>query len=68
MYFMKIFTNILLFIAIALIIVNVFLLDFDKPLEGNSMIALIGIVASFCAVCILVIFRMSKKIEEKLKH
>ncbi len=65
---MKIFTNILLFIAIALIIVNVFLLDFKKPLEGNSMIALIGIVASCCAVFILLIFRMSKKIEEKLKH
>jgi len=65
---MKIFTNILLFIAIALIIVNVLLLDFKKPLEGNSMIALIGIVASSCAVFILLIFRMSKKIEEKLKH
>jgi hypothetical protein len=65
---MKIFTNILLFIAIALIIVNVFLVDFNKPLEGNSMIALIGIAASFCAVLILLIFRMSKKIEEKLKN
>ena len=65
---MKIFTNILLFIAIALIIVNVFLLDFNKPFEGDSMIALIGIVASFCAVIILLIFRMSKKIEEKLKN
>ncbi|MFZ4679117.1 MAG: hypothetical protein ACOYLP_03015 [Flavobacterium sp.] len=65
---MKIFTNILLIIAIALIIVNVFLLDFNKPFEGDSMIALIGIVASFCAVLILLIFRMSKKIEEKLKN
>lgn len=65
---MKIFTNILLFIAIALIIVNVFLLDYNKPFEGDSMIALIGIVASFCAVLILLIFRMSKKIEEKLKN
>jgi hypothetical protein len=65
---MKIFTNILLFIATALIVVNIFLLDFAKPLEGNSMIALIGIVASFCAVLILLIFRMSKKIEEKIKH
>jgi hypothetical protein len=64
---MKIFTNILLFIAIVLIIVNVFLLDFNKPFEGDSMIALIGIVASFCAVLILLIFRMSKKIEEKVK-
>jgi len=65
---MKIFTNILFFIAIALIIVNVFLLDFNKPFEGDSMIALIGIVASFCAVLILLIFRMSKKIEEKVKN
>jgi hypothetical protein len=65
---MKNFTNILLIIAIALIIVNVFLLDFNKPFEGDSMIALIGIVASFCAVLILLIFRMSKKIEEKLKN
>ena len=65
---MKIFTNILLFIAIALIIVNVFQLDFNKPFEGDSMIAIIGIVASFCAVLILLIFRMSKKIEEKLKN
>jgi hypothetical protein len=32
------------------------------------MIALIGIVASFCAVLILLIFRMSKKIEHKLNH
>ena len=64
---MKIFTNILLFIAIALIIVNVFLLDFNKPFEGDSMIAIIGIVACFCAVLILLIFRMSKKIENKLK-
>ena len=65
---MKIFTNTLLFIAIALIIVNVFLLDFNKPMEGNSSVALIGIAASFCAVLILLIFRMSKKIEEKLKN
>jgi hypothetical protein len=31
------------------------------------MVALIGIMASFCAVFILLIFKMSKKIEEKLK-
>lgn len=65
---MKIFTNILLFIAIVLIIVNIFSIDFNKPFEGNSSIALISIVASFCAVLILLIFRMSKKIEEKLKN
>jgi len=65
---MKIFTNILIFLAIALIIVNIYLLDFNNPFEGDSMVALIGVAASFCAVLILLIFRMSKKIEEKLKN
>jgi hypothetical protein len=63
---MKIFTYTLVFLAIALIIFNVTLLDFDHLLEGDSMIALIGIAASCCAVFILLIFRMSKMLEEKL--
>lgn len=65
---MKIFTTVLIFIAIALIIFNITLLDFNNPFEGKSMVALIGIVASFCAVFILIIFKMSKKIESKLKN
>ncbi len=65
---MKIFTSILLIIATGLVLFNLTLLDFEKPLEGNSMIALIGIAASLCAIFILLIFRMSKKIEEKLKN
>ena len=64
---MKLFTNILVVLAIALIIFNISLLDFSNPLEGNSMIAFIGIAASFCAVLILLIFRMSNSIEEKMK-
>lgn len=65
---MKIFTNILLVFAVALIIFNVTRLNFNQLLEGDSMYALIGIVASFCAVLILVIFRMSKAIEKKLNE
>jgi hypothetical protein len=65
---MKIFTIILILVAVALIIFNFTLLDFEKPFEGNSLVALIGIVASFCAVFILLIFRMSKKIEDQLKN
>lgn len=65
---MKIFTTILIVLAVALIIFNITLLDFEKPFEGNSMIAMIGIVAAFCAVFILLIFKMSKKIEDKLKN
>ncbi|HAH56449.1 MAG TPA: hypothetical protein DCM02_14495 [Flavobacterium sp.] len=63
---MKLFTNILVVLAIVLIIFNITLLDFKNPLDGNSMIAIIGIAASFCAILILLIFRMSKSIEEKM--
>ncbi len=62
---MKIFTNILVFLALALIVFNVTLLDFNNPFKGDSIVAFIGIAASLCAVLILLIFRVSKKIEEK---
>jgi hypothetical protein len=58
----------LIVIALALVIFNLTMLDLKKPFEGNSMIALIGVVASFCAVFILLIFKMSKKIDDKLKN
>jgi len=63
---MKIFTNVLVSLALGLIVFNITLLDFKHPLEGDSMIAFIGIAASICAVLILLIFRMSKNIEEKM--
>jgi len=62
---MKIFTYILIALALALTVLNITLLDFQHIMEGDSLIALIGIVASLCAVFILIIFRMSKLIQEK---
>jgi hypothetical protein len=63
---MKIFTNILVLLAVALLIFNITLIDFQNPFEGDSVVAFVGIAASFCAVSILLIFRMSKKIVEKM--
>tara|TARA_R110000868_G_scaffold82956_7_gene234067 strand:+ start:51930 stop:52133 length:204 start_codon:yes stop_codon:yes gene_type:complete len=54
-------------IAIALIIYNSTLLNFNNLLEGDSVIALIGIVASLCAIVLLIIFMMSKKIQKKIE-
>ena len=65
---MKIFTTLLIIVAIALIIFNITILDFNNPMEGDSFVALVGVIASFCAVFILLIFKMSKKIEHKLKN
>lgn len=62
---MKIFTNILVFLVIALIAFNVTLLDFRNPFKGDSVVAFIGIAAAFCAVLILLIFKVSKRTEEK---
>ena len=64
---MKIFTSILVVLALGLIIFNITLLDFNHLLDGKNSIALIGIVASICAVLILLIFKVSKKIEERTK-
>ncbi len=63
---MKIFTTILILLAVTLIIFNITRLDFNNPLQGESMYALIGVAASFCAVLILLIFRMSKEIEKRM--
>jgi hypothetical protein len=65
---MKIFTYILITLAIGLIVFNITLLDFNNLTAGNSFVALIGIVASFCAILILLIFRMSKSIAEKMQN
>ncbi|WP_291118941.1 hypothetical protein [Flavobacterium sp. UBA6135] len=64
---MKILHYILFILAFALIVFNVTQLNFDNILSNDSVIAMIGIVASFCAILILLIFRMSKSIEDKLK-
>jgi hypothetical protein len=64
---MKIFTSVLIILALGLLIFNITQLDFNHFTEDNK-IALIGIFASFCAILILLIFRLSKKIEEKTKN
>jgi len=64
---MKIFTLILSVIAIGLIIYNTTMLNFDALFKGESMIAIITITASACAILLLQILRISKKIESKSK-
>lgn len=62
---MKIVTLILNIIAIGLIIYNATQLDFNALLEGKSMIAIITILAALCAILLLQVLRISKKIEAK---
>jgi len=55
-------------LALALIIYNVTLVNFDKPLEGDSIVAIIGILASLCAIVLLLIYITSKKIQKKINE
>jgi len=64
---MKYITYIAVAIIIGLIVMNAMILDFGNLFQGDSMVALISIIALLCAVCILLIFKMSKSIEEKSK-
>lgn len=63
----KILTIVIIGIAIALIAYNVTLVDFENPMEGNSVIALIGILAALCAIVLILIFVTSKKIQKKVE-
>ena len=63
----KTFIVILIVLAMLLIAYNVTLIDFNNPFEGNSIIALIGILAALCAIVLLLIFVTSRKIQNKIE-
>jgi len=65
---MKIASIILSVIAVGLIIFNITKIDFSNPLQGESTIALIEIVAALIAMLILAIFTVSKRIEKKVNQ
>ena len=65
---MKIATIVLTVIAILLIVFNATKLNFDTPFKGESFTAVITILASFCAIILLQILRISKKIERLQKR
>lgn len=65
---MKITTIIFSVIALGLIIFNATKLNFDALFEGESIIAIMVILASLCAIILLQILRTSKRIEALSKQ
>ena len=65
---MKIFFFFFFLLESAMLIFNSTILNFNDLFAGESMYALIGIAASFCAILILLIFRMSKEIEKRMNE
>jgi hypothetical protein len=64
----KTVSSILIIAAVGLIAYNVTLVDYSDPLQGDSIIAIIGILAALCALVLILIFLASKKIEKKIKE
>ncbi|MEL6812525.1 MAG: hypothetical protein AAFP76_14440 [Bacteroidota bacterium] len=64
---MKIFTYIVMALALGLLIFNTTKLDFDGLFEGDSAVAVIGILAAACVILLMVILRISHKIKDKQK-
>lgn len=65
---MKTLIYVFLALAVSLLIFNVFHIDFDAPLDGDSFAAIIGVGASLCAVILLVILQIALKIQKKIKN
>ena len=62
---MKIAIYVFIALAIALIIYNATILDFSNLLEGDSMVAVISILAALCVIVLMLILAISRKIEKK---
>ena len=65
---MKKLIYILLVLSVSMLVFNATLLNFEELLEGESKIAVIGILASLCSILLLWILLVSKKIKEKTKQ
>ncbi|MFT4697618.1 MAG: hypothetical protein ACI9SJ_000747 [Flavobacteriaceae bacterium] len=64
---MKKFIYFLIIAAVGLIVYNISFLDTNNLLDGESLVALIGIFASACAIVLLLILKTVKTIEKKAK-
>jgi len=65
---MKILTIIISVLSVALIIFNFTKVNFEAPFKGESSVALITILASLCAMLIMLILTVSKRIEQRVKE
>jgi uncharacterized integral membrane protein len=63
----KILLSVLLILCLALITYNATKLDLENIFTGDSLVAVIGILAALCAGILLLIFHLSKKIQQKVK-
>ena len=65
---MKLYGWFIIIIALGLAVFNAIQMDFDNPSSENSKVALIGIVTSFCAILLTLIYMRSKKVAKQVEQ
>ncbi|MGB1971609.1 MAG: hypothetical protein ACPHSE_03850 [Flavobacteriaceae bacterium] len=64
---MKNFLRLLILLAIGMMIFNATIIDWEAPTQGDSMVAIIGVVASGSALVLIWILFLSLKINAQQK-
>jgi hypothetical protein len=59
---------IFLTLSFILLGINIYQLDFQNPLNGDSKVAAIGVLGCLVAIVLLLILNKSQKIDKKLKN
>jgi uncharacterized membrane protein YuzA (DUF378 family) len=54
-------------IAVVLVVFNLFQIDYADAFTGDSLVAVIGVVAGVCAILLLVILLLAKKIQQRMR-
>jgi len=65
---MKTFTILFTVVALALIAFNATKINFEALFEGESIVAIITILALLCGIILLQILKFSKRVSEQLKN
>ena len=64
---MKVFTYIFLIASALMIILNATKLDLNNPFAGDSLIAIVSILALACGITLILIVNKAKKLVAKSK-
>jgi len=65
---MKKWIYLFMFLAVVALGFNTFQIEWSAPFEGNSLVACIGVLASACALLLLILLLQSLKVAQKIKR
>lgn len=65
---MKVMIRILMVLSVGMIVFNTTQVNWEAPLEDESSVAVIGIMAALCAFLLLLLLMISKKISKKINR